>query len=189
MTITYATDHAAFENTIQNWLETHATFNNRVRQADQEGVRPEPPSATYQIISDGAMDGIDSEFFQHNPEWDRLDNVVSGPRRMTVQVVVYTVPGLEDMEGRSARVRLNGALAALRSPSVREIFTGVGLAFLQVLSAPRQADEQLGDRWERRMQCDIEFGYTSLITDLPTSAEEGGTAWIENASIDVTFEE
>ncbi len=187
MTVAYAVDDALIESTIHNWLATYATGNNRVRMADQEAVRPATPYATYQIISDGAQDGRDETHFQFNEATNKLDSVVSGPRRMTVQVAVYTTPGLEDVEGRSARTRLKGALAALQSPVVKEAWAGAGLAFLQVLSAPRAADEQLGDRWERRMQVDIELGYTSLVTDISTV--EDGSTWIENASIDVTYEE
>lgn len=183
MTIQYATDHDAIENTIMNWLRTYATENDRVRYADQAGVRPGTPYATYQIISE-SFDGVDAEHQEFNVATDRLDTLTYGPRRMTVQVVIYTTPGSEDVAGRSARMRLNRALAVLRNPAVKVDFNDAGLAFLQVLSPPRQNDEQLGDRWERRMSVDVEFGYTSTLTDI---APEDDGSWIENGSIDVTY--
>ncbi len=188
MTIDYATDHEAFEQAIIEWLRTYVTGNSNVRAAKQGAVRPSPPSATYQIIAD-SFDGIDSEQHEYNSTTERLDVVTSGPRRMTVQVVVYTTSGSEDAAGRSARIKLSGALSMMRNPTVKEHFNNAGLAFLQVLSPPREADEQLGDRWERRMQVDLEFGYTSLVTD-KSSEGEGGLTWIEATDdIKVTYEE
>ena len=185
MTITYATDHDAFENAIVAWLRTYATFNNNVIYANQTAVRPATPFATYQIISEGVLEGIDSEFVQFNPQSNRLDYLTHGPRRMTVQVTVFTEPGAEDVAGRSARMRLNGALAALRSQPVKKLFNDAGLAFLQMLGPPIQSDEQLGDRWERRMQADIELGYTSLVTDISVGSEGGIIETAED--VEVTY--
>jgi len=189
MTIDYPVDHAAFEDAIVEWLGTYATLNDRIRAAGQMAVRPERPYATYQIIADGAMEGQDAEHTEYNEATERIDVATYGPRRMTVQVIVFTEAGVEDQQGRSARIRLSRALAVLRSPSVKELFRDAGLAFLQVLSAPRGADEQLGDRWERRMLVDVEFGYTSLVTDKSVGSE-GGLSWIETVEdINVTYEE
>ena len=180
MTATYVTDHEALELALRDWIEqTGGLPAGSTRWVDQVAVRQPTPCATMQIISDGAMEGIDAEHSLYNAGTELLDTVTHGPRRMTVQVTVYTTPGAEDIAGRSARVRLIGALASLRSQSMKDLMSGAGLAFLQVLSAPRAVDEQLGDRWERRMQADVEFGYTSLVTDEVT--------WIEtNDDLNIT---
>ncbi len=182
MTVLYTTDHAEIENTIATWLRDFATFNDRIRVADQAGVRPATPYATYQIIADGAMEGIDSLHEEFNEDLDVFESVLYGPRRMTVQVVVYTEPGAEDVAGRGARVRLSGAIAALRSPKVRDLFFDAGLSFLQLVGAPLASDEQLGNRWERRMQADVELGYTSLVV---TKGADDGAGYFDKLSIDI----
>ena len=73
---------------------------------------------------------------------------------------------------------MNTALAILRTNEVKTLFNDAGLAFSRVLSPPRESNEQLGDRWERRVQADIEFRYTSLVTDKPAA---GSGSWIETA--------
>lgn len=187
--ITYATDHAAFEATISNWLGTFGTLNDHVRQADYDGVRPATPFATFQIISDGTIEGVDSEDFKFNEATNRMDASNSGQRRMTVQIVFYTSAGKEDLEGQGARILLNRSLAALRNETVRQTFNDNGLGFLQVLGPPRQFDEQLEDGWERRMQVDVEFGYTSLLLD-QSVGEEGGQTFIETFDgVDLTTKE
>ncbi len=187
MTITYATDHAAFEAAITNWLSTYAILNDRVRQADQPSVKPDTPFATFQIISDGGMGGVDSEDDEYNAVTDRMDFSNSGQRFMTVQVTIYTTPGAADLQQTNARLMLNRALAALRNTTVKSTFNIVGFAFLRMLSTPRQTDEILGDRWERRMTVDLEFGYTSLLLD-QSVAGEGGQNWIETIEdTEVTF--
>ncbi len=185
MTIQYATDNDAIENAIVKWLRTYDNENENVIYANQMAVRPETPFATYQIIADGALDGVDAEHQEFNDITGRLDTVTYGPRRMTVQIVIFTVPGSEDVAGRSARMRMNRTLAVLRNQTVMNSFHDAGMSFLQILSPPSQADEQLGDRWERRMMADLEFGYTSLVTDI---APEDDGSWIETADpISVTY--
>lgn len=194
MTIAYITDHDAIENVIISWLRTHVTLNDRVIVMNQAIVRPALPYATIQYIADGVMEGHDAEDLIFNIATNRLDIVTHGPRRMTVQVTLYTVPGAEDVAGRSARIRMNTGIAVLRSPSIKNSFAAAGLAFLRVLSQPRAADDQLGDRWERRMQCDVEFGYTAVVTDtgLTGGVEfieflDGGKIVEKNDGIKVTF--
>lgn len=189
MTITYATDHAAFESAIANWLAIYAIQNNRVRQADFEAVKPNTPFATFQIIADSAMGGIDSEDTEYNADTNRLDVSNSGQRLMTVQVVIYTTPGVADLNQANARIMLNRALASLRNTTVREAFNIAGLAFIRLLDSPRQTDEQIGPRWERRMQVDLEFGYTSLLLDQSLPNGTGGQSWIETVvDTEVTYE-
>lgn len=180
MTVQYVTDHDAFENALVAWLRDYALFNDRVRYANQDTARPTPPYATYQIIADGSIEGVDALHEVWNETLQDFETVLYGPRRMTVQVVVFTTPGSEDVAGRSARMRLNGALAALRSRAGLKLFDDAGLAFLQVVGAPLASDEQLGDRWLRRMQVDIELGYTSLVT---TTGE--GEGWFDKIPIDL----
>ena len=179
MTFENKTDYELHEVTIINWLETFAGLSaGSVRMLNQESVRPPLPYGTIQLLVGGVMEGQDSQHFEYNSSTDKLDVITHGPRRMTAQIAVYTEPGREDIEGRSARIKLDTAIAALRSPSVLETFQLAGLAFMQLLSPPRAFDEQLGDRWERRMQADLEFGFTSVFVDKSTAAE-GGIGWIE----------
>ena len=174
MTVSYITDHETMELAIIEWLQVQSGLpDNRVRFMNSATVRPPLPCGAIQIITDGMVEGQDAEFMEYNADSDLIDTVLYGPRRMTLQVALYTEPGTEDIAGRSARIRLNGALAALRSRTVKDLFFDAGLSFLQMLSAPRAIDEQIGDRWERRMQADIELGYTGLVTDTVN--------WIETA--------
>jgi hypothetical protein len=177
MTITNVTDYKAFEQALISWLEgTAGLETGSVRFLNQASVRPPLPYGTLQIVSDGRLEGHDSEEFVRNTSTEALDAVLSGPRRMTIQVTLYTERGREDIEGRSARERLNGALTALRHTSVRESLRAAGLAYLQTLSAPTADDDQTGDRWERRMRADVEFGYAAA------STETSGAGWIETVS-------
>jgi len=131
------------------------------------------------MISGGAVDGIDAEHQEYNAVTDNLDTIVYGPRQMTVQVEVFTTDAVELVDVKTgARNKMNAALAGLRIPAMKQLFQEAGLAFQQVLSGPREADEQLGARWERRMIADLAFGYTSVFSDV---AAADAANWIETA--------
>ncbi len=185
MTVAYVTDHAVIERTLVNWLEP---FAGPVLWINQPTGRPELPYATLQYIADGLLEGRDAEFHQYNEGNKRFDVVVHGPRRMTIQCMAYAQ--IESGAGQvNARYILKAAIAAIRTPSVLEVFQDAGLAFYQQLSSIQTADEMAGQRWERRAQVDLEFGYTSLVTDKSESTLVGGIPTIDSDSgVDLTVE-
>ena len=177
MPITYATDHAKLERALLAWVETYAGLSaGSGRWLNQVMNRPDLPYATLQIISEGMLEGQDGEYREYNAATTHLDTVLYGPRRMTVQVTVYTAMEV-NAEHNNARKRLTGAVASLRIGASKVALSTAGLSFLQQLVAIIATDEQLGQRWERRAQVDLEFGYTSLVTDKPLVGDTEN--WIE----------
>ena len=63
---------------------------------------------------------------------------------------------------------------------LKDLFEAATMSFHQALSGVRMVDEQLGQRWERGAQVDLEFGYTSLFTDKPTVDDSAN--WVETVS-------
>lgn len=164
MTISYDTNHALIEQVILSWITTYAPVS-QVRWVNQIASRPALPYASLQIISDGVMEGVDAEHEEFNVTTETVDVATYGPRRMTVQVTIYT--GLETSANHTnARFLLSSALSALRTRPVKQTFKDAGLAFLQQLGPVQATDEQLGQRWERRASVDLEFGYTAITTDI-----------------------
>lgn len=177
MTTAYVTDHAALEACLVSWFETYAGFvKNRVTWLNQVSNRPPKPYGNIQIIADSNVEGQDAELQRFNTATGFVERVTYGPRRMSVQFTIYTYAET-DVGQQNARNRLNGLVASLRSQRVKDQFRAAGLAFHQALGGLRILDEQLGQRWERRAQIDLEFGYMSLFTDKP--AAEDAANWVE----------
>ena len=177
MPISYDTDHALIERALLAWIETYGGFAAKsARWKNQVAGRPALPYATLQMINDGLLEGHDAEHQEYDAETDHLRTALYGPRRMTVQVTVYTVTEASAAHN-NARKRLTGAVAALRIQAGKDALRAAGLAFLQQLASIRVTDEQLGQRWERRAQVDLEFGFMSLVTDKPLAGDPEN--WLE----------
>lgn len=179
MPIQYKVNHDAIEQALVSWLKVHADLQE-VQFLNLPIHRPPVPFGTLQIITPGLAAGMDQETWKYNSSTDLMDQMISGPRRMTVQVTVHTKPPYSSGLGQDlnhAQRRLEKAVSALRLYRVSQEFRDVGLAFLRVVSPPVRLDEQLGERWEWRARTDLEFGFTAAVADV--SAPGDGTAWID----------
>lgn len=165
MTITYATEHAAHWRTLFDWLYKYGGLDSsKVRRLNQVAGRPDLPYANMQVIAD-VSEGIEGELWELDTPSDKMDVVVYGPRRMTLQCNMYTAveTGADDVS-TNAMSKLTMAVHALRIPPVKALFKSNGLGFLRAVSSIRADDEQLGQRWERRATIDLEFSYTAYTT-------------------------
>ena len=168
MTTTHETDYAAIWRALYEWLQIYAGLpENSVRRLNQVAGRPDLPYATMQVIAD-VGGGVEGEEQNYNITTETLDTVTYGPRRLTLQITVYTAVE-QDETDQNAMSRLAGAINALRVPSVKQLFKVNGVAFLQQLSSVQEADQQLGQRWERRANVDLEFSYTAYTTVIADS--------------------
>lgn len=177
MTVIQHTNYIGFEKAMHTWLLVHADVAD-VQQADLELGRPAVPYATLTTINPGMLEGQDAEFLKFDAATDNLKLLLHGPRRMSVQVTVYTAPGAVAGANHASN-RLMKAVDALRSPTVRNALALEGLTFLQVLSPPTRLDEQLGERWEWRAQADLEFLYTALLEDSSAVAADKDYGYIK----------
>ena len=189
MTIQLLNDWAAIENAIEAWLEGYTPVAaGSTRWARQMMQRPILPYFTAQVIDGESGEGLDEVVYAPTGVSGSLAVGTAGDRRFTLQLEAYSaVPGAAG--ATDARRLVEQAVAALQNPNCMMLLNAVGLAFRTTLSGIQMQDEQLGDRWERRAQTDLEFGYTLLLADTPTSPSAGGVPYIETITpVDLTTE-
>lgn len=175
--IVVLTDYNAMRAAILTWLTTYAGLSDAVFK-NQAAPRPAKPYAGILITSDGTKIGID----ERRPSFDAGNNVIqlntTGPRKMNVQVDIYSDPAKSTSDIEAADY-LNTALLMLDTLAIEELFKSANLALLNHTSINR-LDEQLGNRWERRAQVDLTFLYTGETFD-DGSGSSGD--WIETVEI------
>ena len=183
MALVDKTDWAGFEMALAAWLTAATGLTGKIRQKDQEAGSPAKPYMTFKMKA-GGREGLDAELRVYNGTTTRYDVVTSGPRRLVVEIAAYTEPptsGIID-----AREYVMRALNSLQSPSIKTLFANAGLSFMKSLSDAMDVSEQLGDRWERRVQADLEFGYTAAFID--TSTADTGITPISTADRTIVIE-
>lgn len=180
MAIILVTDYPAMKNSLLQWLrEQSGAGMGKVIFLNQSSDRPPKPYATIQVIADNIKTGEDDIRPEYGSGTPSLKYRTVGPREMTVQVNIYTVPA-EAVTDVEAADRLNQALITLEHPALVQQFNNANMSILghnQVI----RLDEQLGERWERRASSDLRIGYTA------ESIDDGSFGnWVESVEIPST---
>lgn len=176
MAITHLTNYAVIESAIRTWVVTHTGFaGDKVIWLNQAAPRPAKPFATLQILQDGQPLAQEQEFHKYDADDERIDVIVHAPKKMTVQVQVYSGMQTQASDAVARRILLS-VLAAARMPSQQDLFAAAGVAYIG--HEPVQAlDDQTGDRWERRAAADVHFTYEAATKD--DGDATSGLQWIE----------
>lgn len=177
MAITLVTDYPAMKGSLLKWIreQSGAAMGSAIF-LNQTADRPDRPYATIQVITDNIKTGDDDVRQEYDGGVPSLTYRTVGPREMTVQVNIYTIPAalVSDIE---AADRLNQALIMLDHPVLVKQFNDANMSILSHTPVIR-LDEQLGERWERRASSDLRIGYTA------ESVDDGSFGnWVETAEI------
>lgn len=180
MAITILTDYNAMRQALLTWITTYGGLADAIFK-NQDAKRPAKPYGAILITGDGVRFGRDEARQSYDVGNQVIQRNTIGPRRMNVQLDVYSDPAQSTGE-LEASDYLNNLLLTLDTVAVHELFKSANLAYLDHTSINR-LDEQLGDRWERRAQVDLTFLYTGETFD-----DGGGSSgdWIETAEIPTT---
>ncbi len=166
-------DHKA---AIRKWLSDRTGLPLlSVIWVNQITPRPDNPFATLQIVSPGKRQGLD--YLQEVQNGGVIERHYIGLREMTVQAEVFTDPTTAHAEFGAIEL-LDQALMALSMQQVRDEFSAVDLAEMDY-EIQDAADDQVGERWERRAVADVRFSYRTILFDDGTDPAPDDGTYIE----------
>ena len=175
MAIALLTDFTAMMNAIEAWLKA-STGIETVIDKNQDAERPAKPYAAIKINTRGVRFGFDDVVENHNTVSNVIERNVVGPRKMTLQVEIYTEPKSVANESEAGDL-LEIGLMSLEQTFFVELFNSANFSVLDH-TAINNLDEQLGERWERRAQTDLILLYTG---ETFNDGTDGSGNWIETA--------
>lgn len=173
MAITLKTDFDTMMNAIESWLKTSTGVANVVDK-NQIGDRPAKPYATIKINTRSIRLGYDDAIETFNSVTNVIERNVAGPRKMMLQVEIYTAPKTAIGQNEASEL-LETALLTLEQPFFVELFNSANFSILSHTSI-NNLDEQLGERWERRAQSDLTLLYTG---ETFNDGADGSGNWIQ----------
>lgn len=147
---------------IFDWFAARSGLGaSKVMWLNQPTPRKALPAGTLQLLSRGKKTGED--YLQQILNGGTIERHYLGIREMVIQAEIYTVPADDDTDLEAMEL-LEQALGALSMRQVIDVFQGADLAALdyEVLNV---ADEQVGERWERRAVADVRFSYRTILFD------------------------
>jgi len=175
MAIALLTDFKAFMDAIETWLTTSTGVATVIDKNQAEG-RPAKPYIAIKINTRGIRFGFDDVIENYNAVSEVIERNVAGPRKMMLQVEVYTDP--KDLAtDNEAGDLLEVALMSLEQTFFVELFNSANFSILDHTPI-NNLDEQLGERWERRAQTDLTLLYTG---ETFNDGDDGSGNWIETA--------
>jgi len=175
MAIALLTDFNAFMDAIETWLKS-STGVATVIDKNQIGDRPDKPYIAIKINTRGIRFGFDDVTENYNAVSEVIERNVAGPRKMMLQVEVYTEPKVLATDNEAGDL-LEIALMSLEQPFFIELFNSANFSILDHTPI-NNLDEQLGERWERRVQSDLTLLYTG---ETFNDGADGSGNWIETA--------
>ncbi len=147
---------------IFDWFSARSGLGaSKVMWLNQPTPRKALPAGTLQILNRGKKIGED--YIQQVLNGGILERKYLGIREMVIQAEIYTGPAAVDTDLEALEL-LEQALGALNMRQVIDVFQVADLAALdyEVLNV---ADEQVGERWERRALADVRFSYRTILFD------------------------
>lgn len=167
---------AAHRAAIKTWFEDRTGLGSaKVIWLNQMTTRKALPAGTLHLLSRGKQMGQDQ--VQEVQNGNVIERTYLGIRQMIIQAEVYTVPA-DDNADLEAMELLEQALGALSMRQVIDAFQAADLAALdyEILNV---ADEQVGERWERRAVADVRFSYRTILFDDGTDSVPDDGTFIE----------
>ena len=162
MPLVNQTRTSAHRVAIMDWFAARTGLGaTKVMWLNQPTPRKALPAGTLQLLSRGKKIGED--YVQQILNGGVIERHYLGVRELVIQAEVYTEPADDDADLEAMEL-LEQALGALSMRQVIDVFQGADIASLdyEVLNV---ADEQIGERWERRAVADVRFSYRTILFD------------------------
>ena len=177
MPLVNQTDYVGFKGALYTWFRDKSGLGaGKVLWLNQPTPARAKPYGTLQMLSRGKIIGQD--YLKEKQSGNVIERTYIGLREMIVQVQTFSIPADDDSDFEALET-LEQALAALSMQQVMDAFriANLGVMDYDILST---ADEQAGERWERRAVADLRLTYRTILFDDGTDASPDDGTFIEN---------